>query len=168
MAKHGKRRSGLKVVKFEQEIALSTLAGNTLIAADVADLLTDRDAYIISGDIMVGLVNNVAGEGPLEVGLANNGYTTAEVEEWIENTGGMTSADLSQQEVRRRLIRSIGMLSGVGATESLFDGAPRRVRIRFKLTAGAAISVWCYNHENAAKSGSAIVVVSGTIYYRHM
>ncbi len=109
-----RRRSRGKYVKgsIDQSMDLGTLAANTLVGFDNAQVTTER-TRVSSIEATYSLDNLVAGQGPIVFGVAHSDYTDAEIEQVLENTGSWNSGDKVQQEIAGRLVRIIGTFVGL-------------------------------------------------------
>ncbi len=94
--------------------------------------------------------SNNAGDGPITVGIAHSDYTSAEIEEFIENAGSWDEGDLVQQEVAKRKIRIVGTFDkgdlGTVDTAVLNDGKALTTKLGWILNAGQTCSIWVYNN----------------------
>lgn len=160
-----KRRSKLFVPRARINLALGTLADNTVIGAVCSDTL-DEEAFLISCDLTWAILDGTAGEGPIEVGVAHSDYSDAEIEEWLENTGSWDRGDLVSQEISRRKIRQVGVFNGLVPEEVLNDGKPIRTRCKWGLITGQSLKIWAYNRSAAALAGGAQIKVDGNCYFR--
>ncbi len=82
------------------------------------------------------------------VGVAHPDYTSAEIEEWIENLGSWEEANMVQQEIGRRRIRRVGVFEDPDDPTSavvLNDGKPIRTKCGWMLTTGQGLRMWAYN-----------------------
>ncbi len=151
---------------INHELELSTLAARTLISSNIGDNVTER-AYCSSvkaawslGDFTPG-----ADRGPILVGLAHSDYTSAQIEEWVENQGSWQEADKIQQEQARRLIRRVGIIVPADdASESamMADGRLVHTKCGWILTQGQTLKVWAYNlGDQALATTSPKVVAEG-------
>ncbi len=163
-----RRRQKLLAGRFDEELALTTLASDTATTVEFADTVNER-TYAISMDVQVQLDNLTVGEGPIEVGIAHSDYTAAEIEAYLENAGSWNEGDLVSQEVGRRKIRSFGTIFGAGALGGqpvLNDGKPMRVRLGFLLLQGQGLEMFVYNHGEGALTTGSRVKISGTVWLR--
>ncbi len=155
MAK-GKRRKFRKYLRGAVVInnALSTLAANTALSVNNADVLQEK-AWLSSVVLRWSMDNFTltANAGPILVGVAHSDYTTAEIEEWIENLASWESGDQIGQEVGRRKIRQVGIIrqpTGVGAAMTLNDGKPIKTKCGWQLVTGQTVKAWSFNMGTAA------------------
>ncbi len=146
----GRRRMGRYIRgEVDEEMAIGTLGAKVVIFAGFDQTVVERT--FISSVIARWSLKNVtpsATAGPLLVGIAHGDYTAAEIEEWVENTGSWSEADLVQQEVGRRKIRKVGIFPNTGAVADasvLNNGLPVRTKLGWILTTGQTVSSWAYN-----------------------
>ncbi len=165
MAKRRSRKGGLKVARFDAQVALSTLGAATIILGDMLGTI-NNEHYAISMDAYVSVQDHTAAEGPLDVGVAHGDYTTTEVGEWFNSTNLIGGTDQVQKEHNRRKCRDIGRLSGLSTQEILFDGGAKRVRLGFMVEDGATMNIFVFNRDDDALTTGTTVLVSGKYYYR--
>ncbi len=160
--KSGKPRRRGKVLKAKiiNSIALGTLSNATVISDPVPDSVDER-AFALSTELLVSTRGMTPGEGPIIVGVAHSDYTTAEIQEWIDNTGGWSEGDLVQQEISKRKIREIGQFPVTSAAEVLNDGRPIKVPLRFYLTQGQTLDCWALNRSGSTLTTGGVVLYDG-------
>lgn len=88
-----------------------------------------------------------AGEGPVLLGISHSDYSSAEIEEVIENLGSWNEGDLVSQEIGRRKVRLLGSLADNG---QLNDGKPMKVKLNWVLLQGQTLNFWVYNTGSGA------------------
>lgn len=157
-------RAGFRTIRVDTSLALGALASLDVIGANIMTNNFDRDVFVISSDLMCSLRGNTAGDGPLEIGLAQE-YTDAEIEECLEATPEFTS-DPIQTEKSRRKVRSIGMFPGLNTEEVLKNGEPVRTKCRFTVGNGYNIKLWAYNRDGSTRATGGAVAISGNLYVR--
>ncbi len=161
------RRMPLQPLRFTTTLSLGTLASNTVITTPTVDSL-EQDFHIVSTDLSVTLRNITAGEGPIEFGLSEQGYSVTEVNECLD------ASPLSQygpeQERSRRRVRLYGAFSASeGADETINDGRPirRKMFLRaFAHSTFAAARVWVRNSSGATLTTGASVQITGVHWGR--
>ncbi len=158
-----KRGRALVPVKFESAIALSTLANDTVITAQALTLAQDFD--VISTDMTITIAGLTAGEGPIDVGLADSVYSVAEIREWI-NAEPTREYGVAAEQAKRRC-RLFGTFSGNETEETLNDGLPIRKRMFIRGIAGQPIAdIWANNNTGATLTTGAVVSFQGTHWGR--
>lgn len=149
----GGRRGMGRYIKgtIQQELDLGTLASRTLVGVANANTVTEK-AWVSSmkATWTIDDFTSNAGDGPIAVGVAHSDYSDAEIEAWIENSGGWSEGNLVQdREVGRRLIRQVGVItmpSGSAASSySLNDGRPVKTKLGWMLITGQTLRFWAYN-----------------------
>lgn len=162
-----RRRRGKKLLKGETttNLVLSTLADVTALAQNMGDTVKGR-TFALSAELTWAIRSLTVGEGPIAVGLAHSDYTSAEIEEYIENAGGWDEGDLVSQEISKRKIRHVGTFSGEAAEEVLNDGEPIKTTLKFILNDATTLKVWAYNRSGAALTTGAIVNTIGHVWLR--
>ncbi len=163
--RRGRRsRRGFVAIPFNAEVSLSTLSNNVAIAAGVSGTFGE-DLYILSVDCTWSLRDQVATEGPLEVGFHHGDLSVTELNEALD--ASVTDPDdIIQRERARRPVRKVGAFNGLVANETLNDGKMIRTRIKFSVGDGHAFAFYVMNRSNAVKTGDAGVEVEGVIYGR--
>ncbi len=172
MAKKARRKRKFRKYlrgSIEQDNALSTLAANTLIAFDNADVVTEK-AWLSSVVARWSLSSftPIANAGPILVGIAHSDYTDSEIEDWLESQTSWKQGNLVRtREVGRRLIKIVGVFDTQGASDAiawmaLRDGEPIKTKCGWQLVTGQTVKFWAYNKGTAALSSTnPIVGVSG-------
>ncbi len=95
----------------------------------------------------------LAGVGPIIVGVAHGDYSSAEIEQWIENSGSWNEGDKVNQEIAKRQIRQIGVLKTpalVTLDSNLNDGKPMKTKLNWILNQGQTLDYWVYNSGDVA------------------
>ncbi len=158
VAKHSKkrRRRFRKYLRgqINQELNLGTLNGSTLISGVFGDSVTEK-TWISSVLAAYSLREVTQGTaiGPVMVGIAHSDYGSAEIEEFIENSGSWEAHDLVQQEIAKRKIRIIGVFDQPAtaiATSHLNDGKKIHTKCNWMLGSGQTLRLWAYNLGSAA------------------
>ena len=101
--------------------------------------------------------------GPITVGLAHSDYSSAEIEEVIENAGSWDTGDKISQERAKRLVRTVGTFRTEGAggaaiTRALEEGRVITTKLNWRLAIGDGLNVWAYNAGTVA-IGTTVPVV---------
>ncbi len=167
MAKHGrtgrKRRwtADMQSVSVFQVLALSTLASSTLVKQNM--IAPGNNEYRLLSLKGVWSVRNLtAGEGPLIFGVAHSDYSTAEVEEYLENETMLNRGDMvATREISRRLIRRIGQFSGIASEEVVNDGRPTHTRLNWAMSEDSVLDIWVYNFSGGTLTTGGIVSFQG-------
>ncbi len=132
----------------DEELALTTLAGKTLVGSPFDESVAER-ALLTSIVATYALDDFTLGTdiGPFVVGIAHGDYTDVEIEAFIENTGSWVEGDLVSQEVAKRKIRIVGTFSQeiTNATDVLNDGKPIKTKLNWILNIGDTLRLWVYN-----------------------
>ena len=95
--------------------------------------------------------------GPIEVGLAHSDYSTAEILEFLTQSGSWNETDLISQEIGRRKIRRIGIFEGPegpGFSEVLNEGRPIHTKCGWILNQGQTLKMWAFNTGSVAVGGT--------------
>ncbi len=161
-----KRSRALQPVKFTAELALGTLADGLLVSVATVDSL-EQDFDIVSTDLTVSMRDHTAGEGPIDFGLTEQGYSNTEVGEALD------ASPLSQYgtawERSKRKVRQYATFAGDGTEETVNDGKAVRKRMFLKAFAHstfAAARVWARNRSGAALTTGTVLDIQGTHWGR--
>lgn len=164
MAYGKKRKRGfIRVLPFTQTIVADNLAASTLVSGTFTQTVVD-DMYLVSVDIICSYRAGAAPSGPVMVGLAHSDYSDAEIEAWVELTDSWDTSNLTEQEIRRRKIRRIGTFAGASVSETLNDGKPIRVPLRFRVEESKTLKFWVFNQSGAALNADFECPISGQVY----
>ncbi len=162
MAKHRKRRRRYRRYlrgQANEAMGLGTLGGTTFVSVNYDESVNER-TYVSSLIATHTLQNYTKGvdDGPIMVGVAHSDYTSAEIEEWVENIGSWNEGDLVNQEIAKRKIRRIGVFdSPDDATTAvvLNNGKPIRTKLGWILLQGQSLKQWAYNMGSSPLATSA-------------
>ncbi len=168
MARKGRARRKFRRYipgRIDFELALSTLAGNTALSSNETNVLTES-AFLTSVKCSWALqgMTAVAADGPIVCGVAHSDYTTAEIEEWIEEGASWDQGDKISEEITRRKIRQVGVFETRGAgtdSVSLNDGRMITTKCRWGLVTGDTVKFWAYNSGAGALTAGAVLHVNG-------
>ncbi len=148
LAKRPKRRRRMgRYIRgnVDTALALLTLAADALTVQAIPGTVTER-TLISSVVLNVALKGAASTDGPWLVGVAHSDYSAAEIEEVIELDATWSEGDKIAQEVGKRLVRKLGVVSALGGSfASLYEGGPKRTKLNWILNAGQTIDVWVYN-----------------------
>lgn len=161
MAKR-KNRKGFVAIPFSIQLALGTLANETVLMSSILSSLAE-DLYVISIDVWTAIRALTAGEGPIFCGICHGDYSVTEVKECLE-ANVVNPDDKIAVEHSRRQVRKYGVFHGLNTEEVLNDGKSQRVKVRFTVGSGQNFSFWAYNNSGAALTTGAQVEIMGTIY----
>ncbi len=168
MAKKGRRKFRRYIRgQIDFEISLLTLGGNTAISGTESQVLTEQ-AWLSSVKCSWALRDMTAApaDGPIWAGVSHSDYTTAEIEEWIENAVSWAEGDQIGREVARRKIRQVGIFrvdpsqTGIGAVV-LNLGRPTTTKCGWQLSTGQTVRFWYYNQSSGALTTGAVALVNG-------
>ncbi len=161
--KRGRKRSrNFVAIPFQHELALSTLAANTVIASSPLSALTE-DLYIMSIDSTYVMRDGTAGEGPLDVGWSHGDYTVAEIGQALDS--GLSGPGTKiEEEQSRRLVRLSGTFHALAAEEALNNGTKLRTKLKFIIEDGQTIDLFVVNRNTSSLTSGTSIEVSGTIF----
>ncbi len=168
MAKRGRRKFRRYIKgRIDFELALSTLAANTLLSGDESNTLEEQ-AWLSSIKAVWALHGQTAAasDGPIWVGVAHSAYSDAQIEAWIEEGASWKEGDLVAQEVNQRRIRQVGIFNTPVAAAAasavvLNDGKPIRTKCGWQLSTGDTVTLWAYNTGSGALTTGSILHVNG-------
>ncbi len=154
-----KKRRGRKFRRYikgrvDESLDLGTLAAKTLAGVAFDENVNERT--FVSSIVAAYALSNytpAADDGPLEIGIAHNDYSDAEVEAWVEATGTWNEGDRIGQEIAKRLIRSVGFIEAGQSSQEYFamnDGKPIKTKLGWILNQGVTLKLWVYNHGTSA------------------
>ncbi len=149
-------------VPFQAEKALGTLGNLTAIVGALVDA-SDNEYRALSVRSTWSIRDLTVGEGPITVGYAHGDYTATEIKECLEAGAAMTRNDKVAAEQANRLVRVVGVFSGVGTDETLNDGKEITTCLNWVIPDGGAINQFAYNHSGAALAGGAEVIQQGKL-----
>ena len=169
MAKHPKsRRRRGKYIRgsVDEFLSLGTLAGKVVISEIFDETVNERS--LISSIVATWTLRNYSkatDDGPVMVGVAHSDYSSAEIEEVLENTGSWSEGSKIEQETSKRLVRVIGTFApmpvDVNDAAGLNDGKPIKTKLNWIVNQGQSLQVWAYNLGSGALGASPIVSVNG-------
>ncbi len=140
--------------RIDEILTLSALAAKTAAITDFDETVNERTlvSTIVAAWSMDDFTE-AADSGPIEVGVAHNDYTGAEIEEFLENAGSWNEGDKVSKEQADRLIRSIGVFESAQQALGqavLNDGKPIKTKLNWILNQGDTLRLWAYNRGTAA------------------
>jgi len=157
-----KRRSNnFGVLKFDNQIALSTLGTGAVITITMTGL--SQDFYCVSVDCLWAIRGHTAGETPLVFGFANGDLSTTEIQESLD-ANPASQSDIIAIERTRRPVRYAGQFSGALAEPVFHDGQMKRTKLGIMLNEGVELVGWVRNNSGANLNTGSIVEISGKIY----
>ncbi len=150
-------------IQINKTLALGTLAQATGVLTSLTTDAASEGYWCVSMDLTAAWSAATAGEGAIEVYLADNDWSLAEVEEYIELATGFDRGDKKAQEIqaRGRTIRYVGAVTP--EDNSLNDGKPTRVKFRIYIAEGSTLALCFYNLGAALTTGFSMDI-AGTMY----
>ncbi len=155
-----KGRYSLRPVRTSNQNVLSTLGANVAIVASYFGA-ADGAYRIVSLQTTWSLKNLTAGEGPIVVGYAHGDYTVGEIKEFIESATSINIGDKIAGEQANRLVRRVGVFSGVGTEETLNNGMPIKTRLNWAIPIGKTFNMFAYNDSGGTLTTGAVVEANG-------
>ncbi len=152
----GRRRDFSKFLSgsIDENLSLTTLASQTATSVATQTVVDTTRVSSVKCTYTLSDWTPIANAGPIMFGIAHSDYSNAEIEEWIEATGGWDQGNLVQtREVRSRLIRQIGVMETPEAatgSSRVNDGRMLKTKLNWLLSEGDGLKFWAYNTGNAA------------------
>lgn len=141
----------------------STLADNAVFKATL--WTANEDFFLVGAKLSASLHTGTSGEGPLEIGLADNDLSTTEIQECLDASPS-TPRDRIAIEQGRRPVRSFAQFDGQETHEKIADGMQIKVPCKFTIYDDSELALWVRNRSDASLTGGQIINVSGKIYGR--
>ncbi len=161
--RRGNRRRNFVAIPFETELALVTLADDTVVTT--APITFGEDIYCISMDASYATEAATAGEGSISVGWSHGDLTVAEIKEAI--TAAVTDpSDIIAKERARRPVRKVGQFPLLSAAETLNHGDSIRTPLKFLINDSKSIKFYAFNKSGGPQTTGTLINVSGTLYGR--
>lgn len=146
----------------KETLVLGNLADATVTVASGQVLA--QDLFLISMDLQISIGGHTPSEGPLQVGIAEEDLTGAEISEKLD-AAPTHQHDVPAVEQAARHVRSIGTFPGLLSDEVLNDGRNIRTTIKWKVRDGAALfDFWLRNESGGALTTGTVVEIIGTAY----
>ncbi len=160
------RRGRFQAIPFNAELALATLANDTLLKISMLGGTFVEDFYCISVDALWSIKDLTAGEVPIEVGFNHGDLIATEVVEALD-ANLLDPSDIIQRERARRPVRRVGKFTDGAKTDmEIGDGVLIRTPLKFMVNDGHAIQAWAINRTGATLTTGALLNISGTLYGR--
>lgn len=157
-----RRNTRFQAIPVNTQFSLGTLGSNILTSASITSLGVAK-FFVVSADIIWSLSDKTAGEGPIEVGIANGDLSNTELGEAIDASPS-SMADIVARERARRPVRRSGQFVSSTVSEVLNNGKPIRTKLRTMLDTGIELTAWARNGDGGALTTGCNVDVHGTIY----
>ncbi len=157
------RRGKFQAIPFQQALALSTLADDTVLGVALIGANLGEDYYALSVDAQWAIRDLTAGEGPILVGFAHDDLSVSEVNEAI--TAEVTDPDdIIAVERSRRPVRKSGVFPVQNTHEVLNDGKTIRTKLKWSIGNDHNLNCWVRNASGAPLTTGAILEITGTLY----
>ncbi len=134
---------------IDEALDLGTLASKTAV---LAGLSTVNERSLVSSIVATWSLSDwtpAVGVGPVLVGVAHSDYSLVEINEYLEQTSSWNEGDKVAQEISKRQIRRIGVITappgGSTFNATLNDGRPVKTKLNWIINQAQTISVWAYN-----------------------
>jgi len=147
--------------KVSGSFALSTLGSGTALAATLLDI--DDDCFIYSTNMLIAIRGLTPGEGPIEVGLASDSMSVANIIEALD-ASPTARDDRIALERTGRPVRRLGVFDGQSATEKLNNGLEIYRKLLFPLTQSRILDQYAVNRSGATLTTGSTVDFFGRIH----
>ncbi len=151
--------------RIDEGLSLGTLAAKTLVSDTWDGVVTERT--LISSIVATYVVENITTpQGPLLFGVAHSDYSDTEIEAVIENAGSWDEGNKVDQEIAKRLVRTIGTFATQAADAAVIndlevnDGKMIKTKLNWILTTGDTLKMWVYNLSTAALATTVPILVA--------
>ncbi len=147
-------------IPFTEATALLTLGSVTVLVSNLLPA-SDNEYRVLSVSNLWSLRDLASGEGPVIVGYAHGDYSVTEIKQCIEAEGSMVRGDKIEAERSNRLVRRVGIFTGLGSDTTLNDGRPIRTRLNWVIPVGKLLVAWAYNQSGASLTTGSELVSNG-------
>jgi len=160
-----RRKSRLVTIPFDGQLAMGAAADQAVVKQDMVTTLGE-DLFVISVDVACDINGKTAGEGPINIGMAHDDLSVAEIAEALE--ADLTDPDdIIAKERARRPVRAFGKFSGGQIVAEVWnEGREQRVPIRWSVGDGHTLSFYGRNNTGAQMNTGALINFTGRIYGR--
>ncbi len=174
MAKrHGRARRrrafNLRRVRVATGFAIGALAAVDVISGAITASTTDP-LRVMSVDLTYNWSDvGAAIDDGMEFGLSHSDYTSAEIEECLEQSGSIDLGSKIAQEQANRLVRSVGVMSGnitAGGGLTFNEGRRKKVKLNWRLSSGDTLNLWARNGSGAVWTTGSAIVVQGDLWVK--
>ncbi len=168
-----RRSSGFVAIPVQGSFALTTLADQAVLSADLFSAALTEDLFVISTEITAQIRGVTAGEGdPSTLGLAHGDYQDTEIAEAL-TVKLLGPGNKIEQERARRLVRKIGVFqaSNVNVETELKmigkGGSPNpKTKVRFVIQSAKTMKIWIQNRSGGVLTTGQILEFDGMVYGR--
>ncbi len=161
MAKRRRRNRNFQAWPVDQSITLGALANNTVLKSTLINLT--QEAYMISADLTWAVHDGTSGEGPIDVGVADNALSVTEINEKL-SAAPVSQSDRISLERATRPVRVAGVVPDLGTLPTLNDGKKIRTSMKWMQAAAVDPCMWARNKSGATLTTGTIVHATGVIY----
>ncbi len=165
MAKNTKRKFNLRKVRFDSNLALSTLANQTVLTSSLTGV-SANPYRCMSVKTTWNLKNLTSGQGPLIFGYVHSDYTVAEIKEALEVGGSIDIGSKVEQEQADRLVRIVGTFDGLLTEEKFNEGRPMKTRLNWAIGIGDSVAQFVYNDAGLTLTTGAFTDVIGIMWVK--
>ncbi len=167
-----KRRFNLRRVKIAAIIPVGALASLDALVAAISS--TSDDQFTIVSAKLSYTWTDIAAiiDDGLQFGLCHGDYSSAEVEESLEASGNIDLGDMIAREQGNRLVRQVGVISGIqgagsaGQGRGFDNGKIQHTKLNWKISAGVALNLFIRNASGVVWTTGSSVSVTGDLWIR--
>ncbi len=160
-----RRRFNLRRVKLTPSLSLGTLASVTALTTGLTGA-ADGQYRMMSVKGSWSVANMTAGEGPLRVGYAHSDYSVTEIKEAIEAAASISIGDKIANEQANRLVRTVGVFSGLNTDETLNDGKPITTKLNWAIPIGDFVNMFIYNDSGGSLTTGGLLHFNGDCWVK--
>ncbi len=133
---------------------------NILMTAD----LSTESYWASAVHLVVGIDDETADDGPLDLWVGVSDLTDTEVEEFLEQTLSFAEGNISEKEInsRGRYLRHLGILDTSG--EGFNNGRVKKLKLGFGLATGQSIKLFARNMGQTALTSGATIHIQGQLH----
>ncbi len=143
----------------EENLAIGVVGSGALISDQWDETVNEK--ALLSSIVTTWSVDNLQPlDGPLIFGVAHSDYTVAEITEVIATGGSWDSGNLISQEISKRKVRQVGVISGINVAIVDYvhnEGRPVKTKLNWMLQTGDGLQMWMFNR------GAAVTVTGATL-----
>jgi len=156
------RSKNFVVIKVDAELALGALVSNVAVVGALWDI--NDDIKVISARLNWSLKGGTTGQGPIQVGLAKDAYTVAQIIEALDASPNNRADDV-QIEFTNRKVRSVGSFPNFVSDEVLNNGVPILTRkLYWKFATDNDLQVFAANRSGGTLTSGGAIRVFGEVY----
>ncbi len=167
--RRARRSFNLREVRVATSLSIGALAAGDVIVGAITAAATDP-IRIVSSKLTWAVTDIAAAtDDGQEVGYCHSDYSSAEVEECLEQSGSIDLGSKIAQEQANRLVRTVGRMPGIAALNAsltLEEGSPIKTKLNWRLSSGDTLNLWIRNSSNAVWTTGSGITVQGSLWVK--